>query len=83
MTTQSSETKGTPCACGEMMQLVLDGAATPEQCRDFQSHLQSCGVCQGQFEVHAMIQSMVRQNCCGTPPQGLADQIRSLINHQA
>lgn len=69
------------CNCTEMMQLVLDGAATAQQLEYFRSHLSGCTNCSGHYEVHSAIKVMLREKCCsGNPPDDLVIQIRSKLN---
>lgn len=72
-------TEKNPCSCTEMMHLVLDGEASSEQLSLFRQHLSDCPQCHGRYEVHAVIQRMVRDRCCDAPPDDLEDQIWSKI----
>lgn len=81
---QSITPFGQECTCREMLQLVLDGAASTEQAEYFREHLCSCGPCSSQFEVHTEIKRLVQVKCCdATPPEDLLLQIRNQLNHNA
>ena len=80
-TDQSRTPFGEECTCREMLQLVLDGAASEEQEIWFREHLGCCGPCASQYEVHTEIKRMVRKKCCdAAPPEDLVLSIRRQLN---
>lgn len=81
MTMENTDSPFGGCDCREMLQLVLDGAASTEQMEHFRHHLSGCKMCNGEYEVHSTIQVMLREKCCsGNPPEDLVLQIRSKLN---
>lgn len=72
---------GNSCNCMDMMQLVLDGEASPEQIDFFRNHVQQCTTCANNYSVDATIQHLVKSTCCGgQPPQELIEKIRAQLN---
>jgi len=71
---------GKSCSCMEMLQTVIDGAATEAQIVYFQKHMEGCASCSNNYQLDTTLQTLIRSKCCGSnPPEDLADQIKAQI----
>lgn len=74
---------GTKPSCMEMLQLILDGEASPEQRSYFSSHMDKCMPCFKSYHLDHKIKELVKSKCCGgQAPDDLVDQIKAKINQQ-
>jgi len=68
----------------EMLQLILDGEATPEQEHYFKHHMDICMPCFKSYSLDMSIKELLKSRCCGDPvPVGLVDQIKMQISQSA
>lgn len=66
--------------CMEMLQLILDGEATPGQQYYFKSHMDICMPCFKSYSLDMSIKELLKSRCCGDQvPQGLVEQIKMQI----
>ncbi len=74
---------GTKASCMEMLQLILDGEASPEQKEYFYSHMDMCMPCFKSYHVDTKIKELIKSKCCGGQvPSDLVDEIKVKINMQ-
>lgn len=67
--------------CLEILNLVLDDEASPEQREYFKKHLQHCMPYYEIFSVDKLIKEMVKNKCnCHPVPEDLVDSIKSKIS---
>ena len=67
-------------SCMEMLQLVVDGQATPEQVEYWKQHLGMCQPCYEKYEVDSTVKEMVKSECCCSKiPQNVIDELSSKI----
>ncbi len=67
--------------CLEILNLVLDDEASPEQREYFKKHLQNCMPYYEIFSVDKLIKEMVRNKCnCHPVPEDLVDSIKSKLS---
>jgi mycothiol system anti-sigma-R factor len=67
--------------CMEMLQVILDGAATPDQKAYFKEHMDRCMPCFKGYELDMAIKQLVQSKCCGgDAPADLVEQIRTQIS---
>jgi len=66
--------------CMEMLQLILDGQATSEQCEYFKSHMDNCMPCFKTYQLDMAIKELLKSKCCGgDAPTDLVHQIKNQI----
>jgi len=66
--------------CVEMLQLILDGEASPEQEVYFKNHMDKCAPCFKSYQLDMSIKELLKSRCCGDPvPHGLVEQIKMQI----
>lgn len=63
----------------EMLQLVLDGQATPEQRAYFLTHMDHCKSCFKAYDIDMAIKQLLKDRCCGECPGDLINQIKAQI----
>ena len=74
---------GTRPSCMEMLQIILDGEATPDQKKYFSGHMDKCMPCFKTYEVDMTIKEMLRIKCCGDQvPQELIEQLKNQIKQK-
>jgi mycothiol system anti-sigma-R factor len=74
---------GRKSTCMEMLQVILDGEATPEQKTYFKTHMDLCMPCFKGYELDMAIKQLVQSKCCGgDAPSDLVDQIRAQISQK-
>ena len=66
--------------CLEMLQLILDGEATPEQKANFKSHVDECMPCFQHYHFDQAIKELLKLKCSSLAPPDLIDSIKSKIN---
>jgi mycothiol system anti-sigma-R factor len=66
--------------CMEMLQLILDGEATPTQHREFKDHMDHCRPCFQNYSVEMKIKEMIKTSCCGQAPPDLIESIKKKIS---
>jgi mycothiol system anti-sigma-R factor len=67
--------------CMEMLQLIVDGEATPEQKEHFlKFHLDECLPCYKNYHLEVAIKQLLKSKCCGgEAPQELIDSIKTKV----
>jgi len=76
-----SNSSGKKVTCMEMLQAILDGAATDEQHRYFKSHMDECMPCYKTFELDMQIRQLIKSKCCGDQvPPDLIERIKNQVN---
>jgi mycothiol system anti-sigma-R factor len=65
--------------CLEMLQLILDGEATPEQKANFKSHIDDCMPCYRHYHFDQAIKELLKLKCVSQAPVDLVESIRSKI----
>lgn len=86
MTTLSNKenpSSNSKASCLEMLQLILDGQATPQQHQDFKTHMERCMPCYKAYNLEMAIKDLLKTNCNGQAPPELIQSIKSKIesNH--
>ena len=67
--------------CMEMLQTILDGAATSEQEEYFKQHMDECMPCFKNYQVEMQIRQLIKTKCNKEPlPAGLVDSIKQQVN---
>ena len=67
--------------CMEMLQVILDGEASPEQKNYFKQHMDLCMPCFKGYELDMAIKQLVQSKCCGgDAPADLVAQIKMQIS---
>ena len=83
----SNSTESTGCQngnedCLELLNLVLDKAASSEEEENFKEHLKKCMPCYEKYNLDMAIKKLIQEKCCGKQvPEGLAATIRSKVIH--
>jgi len=76
----------TDCAdkrnCLEMLQLILDGEATPEQKASFKSHINECIPCFQHYHFDQAIKELLKLKCTSQAPTDLIESIKSKIGEK-
>ena len=66
--------------CMEMLQLIVDGEATPEQKENFlANHLEHCMPCFKNYHLEISIRQLLRLKCISQAPPELVDTIRAQV----
>ena len=74
---------GTKPSCMQMLQIILDEEASPDQKEYFRHHMDKCMPCFKTYEVDMTIKEMLRIKCCGDQlPRELIDQLRNQIKQK-
>ena len=74
---------GRKSSCMEMLQVILDGEATPEQKSYFKEHMDLCMPCFKGYELDMAIKMLVQSRCCGgDAPADLVEQIRMQVSQK-
>ena len=68
--------------CLEMLQLIIDGEATPEQKDHFMKHhLEGCMPCYQTYHLEIKIKALLKEKCCnGHAPEDLINTIKNQVN---
>ena len=67
--------------CMEMLQLILDGEASPEQQEYFKAHMDQCMPCFKSYSLDMTIKELLRTRCCNdSVPAELVEQIKMQIS---
>lgn len=79
----SEETKEANCKdnnCIKLLQLIVDGEASPEQETYFRSHIEECVSCFNNYKVESGMKQMIREKISQlSVPSGLQEAILSKI----
>jgi anti-sigma factor (TIGR02949 family) len=66
--------------CFEMLQLILDGEATPQQKDTFlKEHLEDCMPCYKNYHLEVAIRQLLKTKCSGHAPQDLIEDIKRKV----
>jgi anti-sigma factor (TIGR02949 family) len=66
--------------CMEMLQLLVDGEASPEQKENFLvHHLEECMPCYKNYHLEVAIRQLLKNKCTGQAPQELIDSIKAKV----
>jgi mycothiol system anti-sigma-R factor len=66
--------------CMEMLQLIVDGEASPEQKEYFlMHHLEECMPCYRNYHLEVTLRELLKIKCTGQAPQELIDSIRAKV----
>jgi anti-sigma factor (TIGR02949 family) len=67
--------------CMQMLQLIVDGEASPEQKEHFlKHHLEECMPCFKNYHLEVAIRQLLKSKCSGREaPQELVDSIKSKV----
>ncbi|HEY9489411.1 MAG TPA: zf-HC2 domain-containing protein [Chryseosolibacter sp.] len=66
--------------CFAMLQLILDGEASPDQKDRFlKEHLDECMPCYRNYHLEVAIRQLLRTKCTESAPQELVDDIRRKV----
>ena len=66
--------------CLELLNLVLDQEASPEQHDHFKKHLEHCLPCYEKYNIDVAIKKMIKEKCADrNVPVGLVESIRAKV----
>ena len=66
--------------CMEMLQLIVDGEASPEQKEHFlKHHLEECMPCYRNYHLEVALRELLKNKCTGQAPQELIDSIKAKV----
>jgi anti-sigma factor (TIGR02949 family) len=69
--------------CLQMLQLILDGEASPEQKDHFlKQHLEECMPCYQNYNLEVAIRQLLKTKCSQHAPQDLVDSIKKKVTEQ-
>jgi anti-sigma factor (TIGR02949 family) len=69
--------------CLQMLQLILDGEATPQQKDEFlKEHLEQCMPCYKNYHLEVAIRELLKAKCTQHAPPDLVDVIRKKVIDQ-
>ena len=67
--------------CFEMLQLIIDGEATPQQKDHFlKQHLEQCMPCYRSYNLEVAIRELLKSKCTQHAPQDLVEAIRKKVS---
>lgn len=67
--------------CFEMLQMILDGEATPQEKDHFmKEHLEQCMPCYKNYHLEVAIRQLLKTKCTSLAPPDLVDDIRRKVN---
>ncbi len=69
--------------CLELLNLVLDQEASPQQRKSFYEHLKGCLPCHEKFSIDLAIKKLIREKCGKDVPEGLMETIRIKVLQNA
>ena len=68
--------------CMQMLQLIVDGEASPEQKEHFlKHHLEECMPCYKNYHLELKIRELLKTKCTGGCPSEVAATIKNQINN--
>jgi anti-sigma factor (TIGR02949 family) len=68
-------------SCLEMLQIILDGDATPEQHAQFQDHMIKCMPCYQTYNLEMAVKALLKSRCAGNgAPPDLIEKIKTQIS---
>lgn len=69
--------------CFQMLQLILDGEATPQQKEHFlKEHLEQCMPCYKNYHLEVAIRELLKAKCSSAAPQELIESIKKKVSQQ-
>jgi anti-sigma factor (TIGR02949 family) len=66
--------------CLEMLQLILDGEATPDQKANFKLHVDECMPCFQHYHFDRAIKELLKVKCVSLAPPDLIESIKNQIS---
>lgn len=67
-------------SCMEMLQLMIDGDATPEQEAQFKQHIDACLPCYQAYNLEVALKALLKAKCGGNgAPPDLVERIKMQI----
>lgn len=77
-----SQKRGTKNNCLDMLQLILDGEASPEERKNFfEKHLEICMPCYKNYHLEMAIRELLKSKCGNhEAPAELIDNIKKMIS---
>jgi anti-sigma factor (TIGR02949 family) len=66
-------------SCMEMLQMILDDEASPDQKEYFKAHMDLCMPCFKSYQLDIAIRTLLKAKCNGCAPDDLVEQIRSQV----
>ncbi|MEM1407888.1 MAG: zf-HC2 domain-containing protein [Bacteroidota bacterium] len=82
--TASKNDQNNKTDCLELLNLVLDSAASEEEKECFKEHLKNCMPCYEKYSLDMAIKKLIKEKCCGKHvPEGLVESIRAKVIHIA
>lgn len=78
----SQQRRATKNNCLDMLQLILDGEASPEEKRNFiEKHLETCLPCYKTYHLEMAIRELLKSKCGNhEAPAELVDNIKKMIS---
>jgi anti-sigma factor (TIGR02949 family) len=68
-------------SCLEMLQLMIDGDATPEQEIQFREHMEACLPCYQTYNLEIALKELLKSKCSGNgAPPDLIERIKMQIS---
>jgi mycothiol system anti-sigma-R factor len=68
-------------SCMEMLQLIIDGDATPEQQQSFKEHMDECMPCFNSYQLDTALKMLLKTKCNGhAAPPALIEKIKLQIS---
>lgn len=72
---------GNKLSCMEMLQLIIDGDATPEQHAQFKAHIDACMPCYKSYHLDMALKTLLKSKCSGNgAPADLIEKIKVQIS---
>jgi anti-sigma factor (TIGR02949 family) len=72
---------GKKLSCMEMLQLIIDGDATPEQQEQFMLHIEVCMPCFKSYHLDMALKTLLKSKCSGNgAPPDLIEKIKVQIS---
>jgi len=80
-TNQSEHLSDKQYPCLEMLQLILDGGATPAQHTEWKAHMEACMPCYKSYHLEVALKALLKSKCCGNgAPPDLVEKIKTQIS---
>lgn len=78
---QSAHPSDKQYPCLEMLQLIVDGDATPEQHVEFKAHMDACMPCYKTYHLEVALKILLKSKCRGNgAPPDLVEKIQTQIS---
>ncbi len=67
--------------CIDMLQLIIDGEATPEQHHEFvTNHMEHCMPCYKTYNLEIALKDLLKAKCTSKCPESLVNEIKAKID---